>query len=82
MQNHSDIGWIVGHSYIVYAPLLVGAASCFYEGKPVYPNAGKLWEMCERYNSKCIVLAPTALRMIKKMDFEGKELKKYDIRSL
>jgi propionyl-CoA synthetase len=49
----------------------VGAASVFYEGKPIIPNAGKLWEMCEKYKSKTLVVAPTALRVIKKMDFDG-----------
>lgn len=44
-----DIGWVTGHSFIVYGPLLVGATSVFYEGKPITPNAGKIWEMCQRY---------------------------------
>ena len=82
MQANSDIGWVVGHSYIVYGPLLVGAASVFYEGKPIVPNAGKIWEMCARYNSKTLVLSPTALRAIKKLDFNGDFIKNTDLSKL
>jgi propionyl-CoA synthetase len=71
MQAISDIGWVVGHSFIVYGPLLVGAKSVVYEGKPITPNAGKIWEMIARYNSKTLFLAPTAVRILKKMDFDG-----------
>jgi propionyl-CoA synthetase len=55
--------------------LLVGATSVFYEGKPITPNAGKIWEMSQRYKTKTLVVAPTALRIMKKMDFEGAFIK-------
>lgn len=71
----SDIGWVVGHSYIIYAPLLVGATTVMYEGKPVgTPDAGAFWRLVEEYNIKCFVTAPTALRAIKRDDPENKHL--------
>lgn len=69
----SDIGWVVGHSYIVYAPLLAGAATVLYEGKPVgTPDASALWRIVEEYKVNALFTAPTALRAIKRDDPENK----------
>ncbi|MGE4534712.1 propionyl-CoA synthetase [Halomonas sp.] len=79
----SDVGWVVGHSYIVYAPLLRGATSVVYEGKPVKtPDAGAFWRLIEEYRVKSFFTAPTAFRAIKKEDPDGKHLANYDISSL
>ena len=79
----SDVGWVVGHSYIVYAPLIAGCTSILYEGKPVMtPDAGAFWRVVEEYKVKAIFSAPTAFRAIKKEDPTGELLKKYDISSL
>jgi propionyl-CoA synthetase len=79
----SDIGWVVGHSYIVYAPLLVGATTVLYEGKPVMtPNAGAFWRVIAEYGVKALFTAPTALRVIKKEDPEGKLLPEDGMKSL
>ncbi len=76
----SDVGWVVGHSYIVYAPLLIGATSVFYEGKPIgTPDAGAFWRVISEHNVKTMFTAPTAFRAIKKEDPNGELLKKYDI---
>lgn len=79
MQSMSDIGWVVGHSFIIYGPLLQCAASVFFEGKPVTPDVGITWEMAERYQSKTVYMAPTGLRIIKKLDYDGEWVKKYDV---
>lgn len=78
----SDIGWVVGHSFIVYGPLIVGATSIIFEGKPIIPDAGVLWRIVEQYKVKQIYVAPTAVRIVKKEDYDGKLLKKYDTSSL
>lgn len=79
----SDVGWVVGHSYIVYAPLLAGATTIVYEGKPVgTPDAGAFWRVVEKYKVKALFTAPTAMRAIKKEDPEAAELAKYDVSSL
>lgn len=79
----SDVGWVVGHSYIVYAPLLAGCTTIVYEGKPVKtPDAGAFWRMIEEYKIKGFFTAPTAFRAVKKEDPEGKLLAQYDISSL
>ena len=79
----SDIGWVVGHSYIVYAPLLVGATTVMYEGKPVgTPDAGAFWRIVQDYGVQTIFTAPTAIRAIKRADPVGSELRKYDVSSL
>ncbi|MDQ7730200.1 propionyl-CoA synthetase [Halomonas sp. SpR8] len=79
----SDVGWVVGHSYIVYAPLLVGCTSVVYEGKPVKtPDPGSFWRLIEEYQVKSFFTAPTAFRAIKKEDPDAKLLQKYDISSL
>ena len=76
----SDVGWVVGHSYIVYAPLLVGATTILYEGKPVgTPDAGAFWRVISEHRAKALFTAPTALRAIKKVDPEAVELAKYDL---
>ncbi|KXJ52569.1 MAG: propionate--CoA ligase [Neptuniibacter sp. Phe_28] len=79
----SDVGWVVGHSYIVYGPLLAGCTTIVYEGKPVRtPDAGAFWRVCEEYNVKVLFSAPTAFRAIKKEDPEGKLLANYDLSNL
>ncbi|MCU0931247.1 MAG: propionate--CoA ligase [Serpentinimonas sp.] len=64
----SDIGWVVGHSYIVYGPLIAGMATIMYEGLPIRPDAGIWWELVERYNVSVMFSAPTAVRVLKKYD--------------
>jgi propionyl-CoA synthetase len=79
----SDIGWVVGHSYIVYAPLLHGCASVLYEGKPVgTPDAGAFWRVIEEHKVAAFFTAPTAFRAVRKEDPEGALLKKYSTASL
>lgn len=79
----SDVGWVVGHSYIVYGPLLQGCATVLFEGKPVgTPDAGAFWRIIEEYKVSTLFTAPTALRAIKKEDAEGKLLETYDTSSL
>ena len=79
----SDVGWVVGHSYIVYGPLLAGCTTIVYEGKPVRtPDAGAFWRVCEEYDVKVLFSAPTAFRAIKKEDPEGKLLANYDLSNL
>ena len=71
----SDIGWVVGHSYIVYAPLLHGCTSILYEGKPVgTPDAGAFWRVISEHGARALFTAPTAFRAIKKEDPQGKLL--------
>jgi propionyl-CoA synthetase len=79
----SDIGWVVGHSYIVYAPLLQGCTTIMYEGKPVMtPDAGAFWRVIAEHGVKALFTAPTAFRAIKKEDPEGKLIQQYDLTSL
>lgn len=79
----SDVGWVVGHSYIVYAPLIRGCTTIVYEGKPIMtPDAGAFWRVCEEYGVKALFTAPTAFRAIKKEDSEGEFFKKYDLSKL
>jgi propionyl-CoA synthetase len=79
----SDIGWVVGHSYIVYGPLLHGCASVLYEGKPVgTPDASAFWRVIEDYKVAAFFTAPTALRAVRKEDPEARLIKNYDISSL
>ncbi|MDP9397765.1 MAG: AMP-binding protein [Actinomycetota bacterium] len=79
----SDIGWVVGHSYIVYAPLLTGATTVLYEGKPVgTPDAGAFWRVIAEHGVNALFTAPTAMRAIKKEDPTGDLLGKYDLSSL
>ncbi len=79
----SDVGWVVGHSYIVYSPLLAGATTIMYEGKPVgTPDAGAFWRVIEKYKVAAMFTAPTAFRAIKKEDPEATLLAQYDISSM
>lgn len=79
----SDVGWVVGHSYIVYAPLLRGCTTVVYEGKPVKtPDAGAFWRLISQYRVKSFFTAPTAFRAIKKEDPDGILLQQYDISCL
>ena len=76
----SDVGWVVGHSYIIYGPLLYGATTVVYEGKPVgTPDPGAFWRVISEHGVKCLFTAPTAFRAIKREDPKGEYLKKYDI---
>jgi propionyl-CoA synthetase len=76
----SDIGWVVGHSYIVYGPLIAGMATIMYEGLPIRPDAGIWWSLVERFKVTSMFSAPTAVRVLKKQD--PAFLKKYDLSSL
>ena len=79
----SDVGWVVGHSYIVYAPLLVGATTIVYEGKPVgTPDAAAFWRVIDKHGVKALFTAPTAIRAIRKEDPEGALLADHDMSSL
>ncbi|MBI5572243.1 MAG: propionyl-CoA synthetase [Desulfomonile tiedjei] len=76
----SDVGWVVGHSYIVYAPLLIGATTIVFEGKPVgTPDPGAFWRVISEHKVKALFTAPTAIRAIKREDPTGQYLKKYDL---
>ena len=76
----SDIGWVVGHSYIIYGPLIAGMATIMYEGLPTRPDAGVWWSLVEKYKVTSMFSAPTAVRVLKKQD--PAYLKKYDLSSL
>jgi propionyl-CoA synthetase len=79
----SDVGWVVGHSYIVYAPLLTGATTVLYEGKPVgTPDAGAFWRVVADYRAKAMFTAPTAFRAIKREDPAGDLMRAHDLSSL
>ena len=79
----SDVGWVVGHSYIVYAPLLAGCTSVMYEGKPVgTPDAGAFWRVCAQHGVRALFTAPTALRAIKQQDPDGKLRAGHDLSKL
>ena len=79
----SDVGWVVGHSYIVYAPLIVGATTIVYEGKPVgTPDAAAFWRVIAQHGIKGLFTAPTAIRAIRKEDPEGSLIADHDISSL
>jgi propionyl-CoA synthetase len=79
----SDIGWVVGHSYIVYGPLLHGCTTVLYEGKPIgTPDAGAFWRVIEDYKVRAFFTAPTAFRAVRKEDPQAVLLKKYDVSSL
>ncbi|MCW2540756.1 MAG: propionate--CoA ligase [Frankiales bacterium] len=83
MFTASDVGWVVGHSYIVYAPLIAGATTVLYEGKPVgTPDAGAFWRLVSEYRIKALFTAPTAIRALKRDDPNGEFVGKYDTSSL
>jgi len=76
----SDVGWVVGHSYIVYAPLFAGCTSVLYEGKPVgTPDPGAFWRVISEHGVRTLFTAPTAFRAIKKEDPDGEHIRKYDL---
>ncbi|ADU48771.1 acetate--CoA ligase [Intrasporangium calvum] len=80
MFTASDVGWVVGHSYIVYGPLLTGATTVLYEGKPIgTPDAGAFWRVISEYDAVCLFTAPTAFRAIKKEDASASLVKDYDL---
>ncbi|WP_434360134.1 propionyl-CoA synthetase [Parasalinivibrio latis] len=79
----SDVGWVVGHSYIVYAPLIHGCTTIMFEGKPVRtPDPGAFWRVCDEYGVSILFSAPTAFRAIKKEDPDGKHLNQFPMDSL
>lgn len=79
----SDVGWVVGHSYIVYGPLLAGATTVLYEGKPVgTPDPGAFWRVASEHGVKALFTAPTAIRAIRKEDPEGEYTSRYDLSGL
>lgn len=79
----SDVGWVVGHSYIVYAPLIYGCTTVLFEGKPVRtPDAGAFWRVIEEHKVNALFTAPTAFRAIRKEDPDGALLGRYDVSSL
>ncbi|MHA3913368.1 propionyl-CoA synthetase [Halovulum sp. GXIMD14793] len=79
----SDVGWVVGHSYICYAPLIQGATSIVFEGKPVgTPDAGTFWRVISEHNVKALFTAPTAFRAIKRVDPAGEFIGQYDLSCL
>jgi len=80
MFTTSDIGWVVGHSYIVYAPLLAGMATILYEGLPIRPDAGIWWKIVEQHKVSVMFSSPTAVRVLKKQD--SKYLSQYNLKSL
>ncbi len=83
MWTASDVGWVVGHSYIVYAPLLAGITTVMFEGKPVgTPDAGTFWRVCAAHGVTLLFTAPTALRAIRKEDPEGAHMARHDLSRL
>jgi propionyl-CoA synthetase len=83
MWTASDVGWVVGHSYIVYGPLLAGATTVLYEGKPIgTPDAGAFWRVVEEYRVKVLFSAPTAIRAIRREDPGLEHLRRYDTSTL
>ncbi|HUJ85653.1 MAG TPA: propionate--CoA ligase, partial [Burkholderiales bacterium] len=80
MFTTSDIGWVVGHSYIIYGPLIAGMTTIMYEGVPIRPDAGIWWKIVQQHKASVMFSAPTAIRVLKKQD--PGYLKKYDVSSL
>lgn len=78
----SDVGWVVGHSYIIYGPLIRGLSSVLYEGKPLTPDAGAFWRVISDHRVNAFFTAPTAFRTIKREDPDAEYVKKYDVSSL
>jgi propionyl-CoA synthetase len=78
----SDIGWIVGHTNIIYGPLIRGSASVFFEGKPIVPDAGIVWRKVKQYQVSMLFMAPTGVRVIKKEDYDADLARTYDTSSL
>ncbi|HJP99982.1 MAG TPA: AMP-binding protein [Jatrophihabitans sp.] len=83
MLTASDVGWVVGHSYIVYGPLLAGATTVLYEGKPVgTPDAGAFWRLVRDYRVTALFTSPTAIRAVKRDDPDGSQVGRYDLSPL
>lgn len=83
MWTASDVGWVVGHSYIIYGPLLAGATTLVYEGKPVgTPDAAQFWRIIERHRVRSFFTAPTAIRAVRKEDPKAELIKQFDLSSL
>lgn len=83
MWAASDVGWVVGHTYGLYGPLLVGATSVMFEGKPVgTPDAGAYWRVIAQHKVRAFFTAPTAIRAMKRVDSEGKIPSQYDLSNL
>jgi len=80
MFTASDVGWVVGHSYIIYAPLIAGLTTVMYEGTPIRPDGGVWWRLVEQYKINLMFTAPTAIRVLKKQD--PALMEKYDLSSL
>ncbi len=79
----SDVGWVVGHSYIVYGPLLAGSTTVLYEGKPIgTPDPGAFWRVVSEHGVKALFTAPTAIRAIRKEDPQALHADRYDLSSL
>jgi len=78
----ADLGWIVGHTIMLYGPLIRGASTIIFEGKPIVPDAGILWKICEEYEVEGMFIAPTTVREIKRVDIDGKKVLDYDISKL
>lgn len=79
----SDIGWVVGHSYIVYAPLLKGCTTVMFEGKPIgTPDSSAIWKLVSQHKANVVFFAPTAARAIKKEDLNGDHIRNNDLSSL
>ena len=81
--HHSDVGWVVGHSYSLYGPLLNGCTTLLYEGKPIgTPDEMNFWRTIERHKVNTMFTAPTAIRAIKRLDADGESAKDFDLSSL
>jgi len=78
----ADLGWIVGHTIILYGPLIRGSNTVIFEGKPILPDAGILWKICDKYNIEGLFIAPTTVREIKRVDSEGEKVHDHDITKL
>ena len=76
----ADIGWVTGHTYIVYGPLLAGATTLMFEGVPTYPDPGRFWDICDKHQVNIFYTAPTAIRALQAYGNEFPE--KYDLSSL
>lgn len=78
----SDIGWVVGHSFIVYGPLLAGSGTVLFKGKPDHPDAGVYWRIVEEHKINGLYSSPTGLRCLLRADPKGEMIKKYDVSTL
>lgn len=82
MFSTSDIGWVVGHSYIIYGPLCYGSTTILFEGKPTYPDCSTYWKIIDEYKPNIFYTSPTALWSLRKEDPDGKFTKDYDLSSI